>query len=112
MFLRLECHDVFLYVSSEYAGILFPLLNMKRALTLRFLAAGVPSFFHLLKLALSNIYLPLSQESPIATEAGEFFLIVVVGKGMEDLLRLRHGKESIPPPMICLSYYWMLRPFC
>ena len=55
-------------------------LNTKRVLTLRFLAAGVPSFCHFLKLALFRRSLPLSQESPIASEAGSFVLIVVVGK--------------------------------
>ena len=39
-------------------------LNMKHAFILRFLAAGVPPFTHLLNFARSRRDLPLSQEIP------------------------------------------------
>ena len=57
------------FLMNVLASYLVP-LNMKRGLTLRFLTAGVPSFYHFMKTALSRRSLPLFQEIPIAADAG------------------------------------------
>ena len=58
-------------------------LNMKQALTLRFLVAGVPYVSHLLKLEISSRALPLVQESPFDPRQGARDLMLLVENDME-----------------------------
>ena len=58
-------------------------LNIKRALTLQFLAAGVPYVSHFLKLGLSSRALPLVQDSPFDSSQDSWDLMLLVENDME-----------------------------
>ena len=55
-------------------------LNINWVLILRFLAAGVPSVYHLMKFSLSSRSLPLVHEIPFAYSRVSLYLMLFVEK--------------------------------